>query len=137
MRLIQSLILLFISLGILFFLCNYNVSRWWRLLLFPLILYSIGLGCFSIYGICSILNLQNKKEIKPWENKYENNNINTIKKIAILLNIPIIYRELPIIEDKKLLKVLNIRVRKCMIISSLISIILLIILLIVPENIFY
>lgn len=112
-----------------------NVSRWVRLSLSPFLLYVIGLLVFSYIGVCSILNLQKRRELMIWEkeNKFEREK-NFKYNFFILFNIPIRYNEFPIMENKELLKIQNMKIKKAIFYTFIIFILLLIITLIIPNK---
>jgi hypothetical protein len=122
------ILIYFVAVGI---FCYKNKSRWIRLSLLPLLVYSISLSITSYMGICSILNTKKRTEYMEWE---KDKTINKKHKLLIYLNLPIFYKKLKIIEDETLIKLQNKKIRCAILYSLVISIILLIITLIIPSR---
>lgn len=122
------ILIYFVAIGIFCYKIN---SRWIRLSLLPLLVYSISLSITSYMGICSILNTKKRTEYMEWEN---DKTINKKHKLLIYLNLPIFYKKLKIIEDETLIKLQNKKIKSAILYSLVISIILLIITLIIPSK---
>jgi hypothetical protein len=129
-RIITGIILIliyFVIVGIFYYKFS---SRWVRLSLLPLLIYSISLLITSYMGICSILNNKKRTEYMEWED----DKINKKHKLLIYLNLPIFYKKLKIIEEETLIKLQNRKIKYAILYSLTISIILLIITLIIPNK---